>query len=149
VCVVERFTSDVSFGPGDDKIPTAANVVHLHPTNRKRDDDNIIINILSVDERPVRGGGGTAAASRKSSMQSLSLSLSLSLRFLWFSLQSDCLTRSLVHYSSIYLFSFCFFFFVFRFEDREGFNNRLVIVFWHLIARPLIIRTQLRNIWHL
>lgn len=48
VCEVERFTSDVSFGPGDDKIPAAATVVHLHPPNRKHDDDNIIvINILS------------------------------------------------------------------------------------------------------
>jgi len=71
VCAVERFTSDVSFGPGDDKIPTVANVEHLHPANRKRDDDNIIINILGVDERPVRGVYGTVAVSRRSSMQSL------------------------------------------------------------------------------
>lgn len=50
VCAVERFTSDVSFGPGDDKIPATATAVHLHPPNRKRDGDNIIINILGVDE---------------------------------------------------------------------------------------------------
>lgn len=142
VCAVERFTSDVSFGPGDDKIPTVANVEHLHPANRKRDDDDIIINILSVDERSARGGGGTMAVNRRSSMQSLFVFWDFTFR----AMVSP--VRSFVRSLFIYLFVFILGLF-FSFEQREGLSNRPVIVFWHLIARPLIMRTQLRNIWHL